>query len=124
MRRDLEDLHTVRPEHLDIHDALENWARWADSSRRSVGVLPMFRYYRPDNWERTVRSHSPIDVKAALGIQTAFIGLPEKNRHAINWAYLYYFIHPRKVCKALAVSDSGLAGLIHDGRTMLRNRAI
>jgi hypothetical protein len=50
--------------------------------------------------------------------------LPEKNRWAIQWSYAFPFIRVEKVCRVLAVNRPGLGELVHDGRSMLKNRAV
>lgn len=123
MTRDPVDFFIVRPAHEQIHARLTNWARWA-SGHRSVGnVLPMFKDYRHPQHRETGAGSIPIDSLDAIALQKLFAGVPQLNRHAIHWVYLYPFIRVEKVCRVLAVSRTQLAESIHDGRAMVKNRA-
>lgn len=122
MRRDEIDLHAVRHEHIEIHQRLENWSRWQYSGHWTSAVLPMFRYYRPDNWGREVRDIIPVDERDAVRVQVVFARLPEKHRHAAGWAYVKPWIPFHRVCRLLGVSRRTLAELIHDSRSMMKNR--
>lgn len=122
MKRDAIDFFEVRPAHRAVHESLLNWARWARGGRGGSAMLPMFQHYRPDGYhELTVAI--PVDSLAATKLQKLMIVLPEKHRWAIQWHYVKPWIHPLKVCRVLAVSRDALAELVHDGRSMLRNRS-
>ena len=116
------DFHAVRHEHTAIHERLLNWARWSRTHRGGYATLPMFRLYRPDNYERTPGEAAP-DSLDAVALQKLFAHVPEKNRWALQWAYCYPFISPQKACRALVVTRAGLCELVHDGRSMVKNRA-
>ena len=117
------DFHAVKPAHEAVHAELQNWAAWCEPRRRGgLGCAPMFRLYRPPP---EFSGHEPtrqVDALAAVSAQQKFIGLPEKHRHALAWAYVYPWVPPGKAQRLLALTRQGLADLVHDGRQMLANR--
>ena len=123
MKREDTDFHTVRAGHTAIHGRLLNWARWTRSHSASPSVQPMFRGYRPYAYPEAQGGGMPIDTLDAVGLQKLMHRLPEKHRLVIQWSYVFPFLSPFKVCRHLAVSKSGLAELVHDGRTMLKNQS-
>jgi hypothetical protein len=48
--------------------------------------------------------------------------LPEKHRAAVKWHYVEPHRPPGKVAYRLAVSQAALFDLVHDARSMLKNR--
>lgn len=123
MRREPVDFFTVRAGHEAIHERLTNWARWSRGGRGGSSTLPMFRFYRPDGYHE-LTGGIPVDSLDATRIQKLMVVLPEKPRHAVQWSYCFPFIHVQKVCRVLAVSRDALGELVHDGRSMLRNRSV
>ena len=82
----------------------------------------MFRQYRSTEiW--AARDSLVTDSLDGHQMEKAVCALPEKHRDAIRWSYVFWRIPPGKMCKHLAVSRQGLALLIHDGRSMLKNRS-
>lgn len=122
MKRECVDFFYVRSGHAEIHERLLNWSRWARGGRGGGNVLPMFKDYRPDGYHELMGGGIPIDSLDAVALQKLFAGLPERNRWALQWHYRYPFIRVEKVCRVLAVSRASLSELVHDGRTMLKNR--
>lgn len=122
MRRDAIDFFAIRAGHEAVHERLVNWALWARGGRGGSGVLPMFQHYRPDGYHELAVA-IPIDTLDATALQKLMVLLPEKNRWAIQWSYVKPWIHAQKVCRVLAVSRDGLCELVHDGRSILKNRA-
>lgn len=122
MRRDPVDFFVVRAGHEAIHERLTNWARWSRGGRGSTSTLPMFRFYRPDGYHELTAA-IPVDSLDATRVQKLMVVLPEKHRWAMQWSYAHPWIHVQKVCRVLAVSRDALAELVHDGRSMLRNRS-
>lgn len=140
MRREpLVDFFEVRPEHLAVHERLEEWGRWVKV--RPFGywqVGPMFRQYRPDGREERARRRDPrpaaVNVPEAMEIEQAVSGMSEQKREALRWYYYWTRIHPLEAkavgkdpgllatTRRIGVSKQGLLDLIHQGRTMLRNR--
>jgi hypothetical protein len=115
------DLHTVRPEHLEIHDRLENWRQW-QAPRGGSNALPMFRFYR-DGYHEIVEVRKVVDELDAIAVQVAFSApsFPVKHRHAIGWAYVKPGIPVHVVCRILGVHRRDLSEMLHAARTMLKN---
>jgi DNA-directed RNA polymerase specialized sigma24 family protein len=123
VKRDDIDLHAVRHEHLAIHERAMNWARYVrDGNRSGHGTAPMFRHYRSSEVWGTDTLRTPIDTLDGHRMEKAVAQLPEKHRDAIRWSYVYVWIQPAKACRGLGVTRSGLADLVHDARSMLKNR--
>lgn len=113
------DFCQVEEPHKDIDKRLENWARWCQGGPTGSNASPMFRLYRPDNFERGPMG-TPVDGTDAQRIAKALHRIPVLNRAAINWHYVKP-VGPAKVCKALGLSLEGLALSVRDGRQMLIN---
>jgi hypothetical protein len=116
------DFHVVDEKHEVIHKRLENWARWAHGGGGNGHVSPMFRLYRPDNYERGPIS-TPVDGTDAQRIAKGVAHLPLPHRQAINWNYISP-TNPRRACQNIGTSLEGLAVLVRHGRTMLVNRKV
>ena len=125
MKRDQIDFHAVRFQHEAIHLRLLNWARWANSGRGRATCMPMFRLYRPSNTQIQVEPSIPIDTLDGSNMEKAVAALPEKHMGAIRWSYVYstWGVSIFKACRVLAVRQDTLNELVHDGRSMLKNRA-
>jgi hypothetical protein len=123
MRRDSVDFNIVEAHQAKIHERLENWGLWS-RSRAGTDASPMFRLYRPDNFERAFEtSATPVDGLDAQRIAKGVAVLPEPHRIGVSW----YYVHatsPAKACRALACSMAGLAMFVRDGRQMLINRRV
>ena len=115
------DFNAVRPEHHDIDKRLGNWGRWS-LGRGGSDCSPMFRLYRPDNYEREP-SGNPLDPIDAQRVQKGVTALPTPHRLALSWCYISRN-NPRKAAQLLGESLEGLARLIEHGRTMLINRKV
>lgn len=112
------DFNAVSKDHEKIDARLHNWARWA-IPRGGSGVHPMFRHYRPDNYEREMGM--VIDVLDAQRVQKGVSLLPTCNSLALSWRYIHPGA-PGAMARKLGESLAGLAMLIEDGRQMLINR--
>lgn len=110
--------------HEAIHKRLDNWARWQHGGGGSGGVAPMFRLYRPDNYERGPIS-MPVDGTDAQRIQkgVSHPSFPQKHRVALNWFYVRP-VNPVKIARKLGLSLEGLAEYVREGRIMLINRKV
>lgn len=113
------DFCLIDQKHEEIHKRLENWARWVQGGPGGTNVAPMFRLYRPDNYERGAMN-APVDGTDAQRIAKAMRHIPVINRAGLNWSYVKP-VAPAKVCKALGLSMEGLALAVKDGRQMLIN---
>lgn len=121
MRRDqFIDFFYVAPHQKAMHLRLENWAKSCYSSGGG-SASPMFRLYRPDNYERT--SSIPVDAIDAAKVAKGVSFLPESHRLAIHWNYLQGG-SPTKARQRIGCTLDGLMLLISDGRSMLINRGV
>jgi DNA-directed RNA polymerase specialized sigma24 family protein len=122
MKRDrFVDFFYVAPHQAEIHKRLENWAQWSHSPGGAASS-PMFRLYRPDNYEREM-SAIPVDSHDAHKIAKGVAMLPSSHRQALSWNYIVGG-SPRKAREKLGVTLDGLMLLISDARVMLINRGI
>lgn len=125
MKRDAIDMHAV-PEHQRyIHERLVNWARWVEV-RPHYAISPMFKImgYRSNSRQWHAPELRPtIDLLDALKLEKTMRHLPEKNRAALQWHYLYPFILPWRACRFLGVSQEGLRQLVVNARQMVSNKA-
>jgi hypothetical protein len=83
----------------------------------------MFHGYRSSEVWAQEGPRTPVDTLDGHAMEKAVSQLPEKHRDAIRWNYVFVWIQPGKVQRALGVTRMGLADLIHDGRSILKNRA-
>jgi hypothetical protein len=121
MKRDgFVDFFFVPTHQQEMHKRLENWARSCYSSGGS-SASPMFRLYRPDNYERT--ASIPVDALDAAKVGKGVSFLPESHRMAIHWNYLQGG-SPTKARQRIGCTLEGLMLYIQDGRTMLINRRV
>jgi len=116
------DFHLVDEKHEAIHKRLENYARWCHGGGGNGGVAPMFRMYRPDNFERGAIA-TPVDGTDAQRIFKGIQALPQPHRIALSWFYIKP-VNPRRACQNIGTSMEGLALYVSDGRQMLINRRI
>ena len=126
MKRENCDLFVVLPHHLSIHDRLGNWSRYVRVNGRHArlfGRQPMFEAYRSSEVWGNEGSGVPVDQIDGHKIEKAVGQLPEKHRDAIRWHYVYVWIQPGRMQRHLGVTRPGLMDLIHDGRSMLKNRS-
>lgn len=117
------DFHYVQDGHQAIHARLEDWARWVRVKPSGWHTHPMFKQYRSHawQWERPVYQ-TPINTLEAHEMEKAVAKLPEKNRDAVRWSYVYCN-NPIQMARRLGVSREGLLELVVNGRTMLKNRS-
>ena len=123
MKRDATDFHEVRTIHLAIHERLLNWARCVRPSTSGGQCAPMFRHYRSSEVWQQPTALVPIDTLDGNKMEKAVGGLPDKHREAVRWHYVNARVPLGKMCRLLAVRPEALAELVHDGRSMLKNRA-
>ena len=117
------DFHHVDPHQKEMDAKLMNWASWV-RPRAPSWVSPMFRQAQSNSRQwHTPEIRQTCDVIGAQAMEKAVFHLPENQRTAIRWHYVYP-VSPTKVCRALGVSMDGLADLVRQGRTMLMNRGV
>ena len=125
-REDAIDFHEVRQIHNAIHDRLENWARYVCAGNGGKSCAPMFRHYRSSEvWqEPTIRT--PIDSLDGSKIERMVGQLPEQHMMAVRWWYVYsnWGVSMHKACRVMGIGRARLNDLVHDGRTMLKNRSV
>lgn len=118
------DMHRVRYAHEGVHDRLLNWARWCNAGRGSANGQPMFRHYRSGYQDSADHAHIPVDGLDAVKMEKQVIFLPEHHRTAIQWFYVYSHrgLSMWKVLRFMGVQRDTLVTLVHDGRSMVKNR--
>lgn len=118
------DYQRVQPEHVAIHERLQNWRRWLSSKNVAWTSHPMWKHLKAKE-EFLARErgeyHIPPDFQDAHAMEKAVSMLPEKHRFAIRWWYVYSG-NPLRVARQAAVSKERLAELVKEGRQMLINR--
>ncbi len=122
MKRDC-DFSRIDAKHDAINLRLEHWARWVKPRPQAWKAQPMFRLYKaPPQWEMPT-IHATLNTLECAEIEKIVsYQLPEKNRDAIRWAYVFPWMPVNAVRRELAVTREGLQELIHNGRTMVANR--
>lgn len=122
MKRDrFVDFFFVAPHQQEMHKRLENWAQSCFSGGGS-SCSPMFRLYRPDNYERGT-PRIPVDTHDASKVAKGVAALPESHRMALHWSYLQGG-SPTKARQRIGCTVEGLMLYISDGRQMLINRRV
>lgn len=117
------DFVGVKPNHMDMHDRLLNWASWC-RSRTAQGVAPGFGMHKSDEWDkREYGAETLIRVNKldAAAVAKGVARLPEKHRQAVQWYYTKRAMHPPLQAQKLALSVQGLRDILDDGRQMLVN---
>ena len=122
MKRDSIDFFLIPDAHLAIDARLCMWARWVRVRPAGWQTHPMFRQYRSHAWQwEAPIVQMPINTLQAHATEKAVAALPDKNRDAIRWSYVFPS-NPAGMARRLAVTREGLLALVNDGRTMLINR--
>ena len=121
MKREPIDLHYVKPEHLSVHARLLNWGAWSNPRSAGSQVQPIFRGYEPYLVPRESSGASEVDPLDAQAVQKVMHRLPKKHALSMMWCYVHPYISDRKMMWQLSVNRSGLAELIQDARTMVKN---
>ena len=124
MKREPIDYFTVYAEHEAIHARLENWAQCVRVGRFRTKPHPMWANSRSNARQWHAPEPRPtMDPLDGQRMEKAVYTLPEPNREAIRWSYVYQ-TGPVKACRALGVTAEGLAELVHQGRDMLVSRKV
>lgn len=122
MKRDYIDFSALDGQEA-IHARLINWARYVRDHPHPLPVQPMFRNAKtPRTLDIDRYMPPPVDQLDGLLIEKAIRQLPEKNRDALRWAYVFPYLFPMKMAKRLGLSVPGLGKALRDGRIMLKNR--
>lgn len=112
------DYNLIKAEHEEIHLRLQNWAKWTRVGRFAWMTHPMWRYFK----EREPQPSSTCNTLDAHEVEKLIADLPQKNRQAIRWWYVYAS-NPKTAAKQMGVTLEVLDALVHDGRTMLKDRS-
>lgn len=120
-----DDMDRVKFIHEAVHERLINWARWCSGGRGGAGSSPMFRHYRAPRYQNaTDHVHIPVDGLDAVQIEKVVGQLPDKHRDSLRYFYVYSHCGMSiwQAIRALGVQRDTLVKLIHDARSMLKNR--
>ena len=116
------DYNHIAAHHEAIHARLVNWERWVRVRPHGWFTHPMWRSALTSRqWDVSPHIGTPVDTLDAALMEKAVYALPEKNREAVRWWYVYRR-DPVAMARNLGVSKQGLADLVEAGRTMLANR--
>ena len=117
------DLNHIPARHDAIDRRLNEWSRWVKVRPVSWATAPMFRMYKaPKQFESDLYVPIAINTLDASEIERCVSFLPPAHRTALRWCYVHSHIPVGKVQRELGATREALAGLIHDGRSMLVNR--
>lgn len=104
------------------HLRLVNWARYVRDHPNLLPMQPMFRNAKtPRTLDVDRYMPPPIDQLDGLLVEKTVRVLPERNRDALRWCYVYPSIFPMKMARYLGVSVGALGQAVRDGRLMLKN---
>ncbi len=114
------DFHEVLPVHDAIHKKLENWARYVEV-RRPRWFSPMWKWSKSNGRQWHAPELRPeVNILEAGKMEKSVAALPDKQRAAIRWSYIYRG-SPARQSRELGVTYEGLKALVHSGRNMLQN---
>lgn len=116
------DYNHVPDHHKAIHERLLNWARWVRVRPQGWQIQPMFKGFRASKqWEASPHIPIAVDSLDGLHIERVVSSLPDKHKAALRWVYVFPSLHCNAMRRNLAVTEDGLARLIQDARTMVKN---
>lgn len=117
------DWHRVPEYQFPMHSRLENWARYVRTHHPHRGA-PMWRFTLSSQrmWHMPAPVAS-VDERDGFEVERSVGELPEANREAIRWHYVYQG-PPARIIRSLGITYETLAFLVIDGRAMLMNREI
>jgi hypothetical protein len=122
MKDDTRYVDFSRIEDESTHLRLVNWARYVRDHPNMWPVQPMFRSVKtPRQWDINPHIRVEIDQLDGLLVEKAIRTLPDKQRDALRWYYVYSSITVLKMRKYLGLTNEGLNKAICDGRTMIKN---
>lgn len=123
MQRDFVDFSRIESGQDAIHARLINWARYVRDHPNMWPVQPMFRQAKtPRQWDINPHIRVEVDALDGLLLEKAIRHLPELQRDALRWHYVYATISVTKIRRYLGVTVEGLDRAVRDGRVMLGNR--
>lgn len=122
MKRDC-DFSRIDAKHDAINLRLEEWARWVRYHPQAWKTPAIWNNYRSHAWQwERPEIRIPASSLQAMEVERAVSIIPEKNRTALRWAYVWPFVPVNAVRRELAVTRDGLYELIDHGRSMVSNR--
>ena len=117
------DWHRVPEYQWPMHERLQNWARYV-RVHRVQGRAPMWRFTLSSQRMWHMPAAIPeVDERDGLDIEHHVAGLPEKQREALRWHYVYQG-PPARIVRGLGISYETLAFLVIEARRNLMNREI
>lgn len=133
MKREPIDFHAVSVAHEQIHQRLEDWAKWCKPPPRS-DISPMFRQCRSNEAavdEEGVRQSSvvrSINVLECRAIEDAVRDMDvntetKKPARALRWAYVTRR-SPVMACRSIGCTIVELAQHVEQGRQELIDRGL
>ena len=117
-------LLTIDPAHDEIDRALLNWAAWLRGNGRAAAESPMFRLYRSSHARSPYGQLTQAGLtitSLALNVERVMRELPEKHRAVLVGWYVWRSA-PWVLARQLAIRNCELQPMLHDARTMARNR--
>ena len=121
MKREDLDFFTVAEHHDAINKRLENWAAWV-KPHLSSPQSPIWRLGRSNSRQWHAPQLSGLtDAIDAQRMEKAVYHLPEQERFAIRWSYVWKFT-PGRACRMVGCNHEALLTLVRNGRQMLVNR--
>lgn len=125
MRRDDQvDFFVIEDHQIAIHDRLENWARYVASKGIVWQQGPIWKLGKSNSRQWDVPElRPPVNQLDGADMEIAVRALPEKQRDALRWNYVYRggALH---AARRLGVTKEGLLMLVRSGRQMLINRRV
>jgi hypothetical protein len=122
MKDDTRYIDFGRVEDEAMHMRLVNWARYVRDHPNMWPVQPMFRHVKTSRqWDISPHIKIEVDQIDGLRVEKIIRTLPDKNRDALRWYYVYSSITVLKMRKYLGLTNEGLNKAVCDGRTMLKN---
>ena len=117
------NLEHIPARHEAIDLRLREWASWVRVHPQIWARQPMFRMYKaPKQFETDL--YVPIDINtlAAHEVEKAVSFLPDRQRTALRWYYVWPGLHINVVRRELVVTEEALEALVSTGRDILINR--
>ena len=106
----------------ETHLRLVNWARYVRDHPNLWPIQPMFRNAKtPRTLDVDRYIPTPVDKLDGLRVEKSIRTLPDNNRDALRWWYVYSSITILKMRRYLGLTNEGLSKSVRDGRTMIKN---
>lgn len=113
---------------MEFDQRLDNWARWARPHKNYRRTFSLEGRYKPEAsevWEPE-QPHVEVDIKDALEVERAIIGLPKKHKLTLVYCYVYFWTVRDKllypVCRKIGINPTKLEEYEKVALVMLENR--